>query len=204
MKQQDSFYAEKKKGLVLFCYFFFPAGPSSSILHLAWAGQRGVERPGQRAARRHQCVKSSSYSGQGSDRSSNHSQQQLNSPLKHKNPFSPLFSTVLLSAPSLHSFLQLQKGGKKNQSGGFSWIKCAKSRAVTAGVVFPNYHERLDHTRHFQRGMGRAHIPANDGNRRGVPGTASLLPPRRTDFSTSRQECQKHEGRRLEGRRDGF
>lgn len=177
-------------------FFFFLRALQAPSSTSPGQGTEQLSARGQRAARRQQCVNSSPYSGQGSARSSNHSQQQLNSPLQHTQTPSRLPSVTCCS---LHPFLQLQKGEKKkNQSGGFSWIKRTKSRAVTAGVVFPKHHECLDHTRHFQRGMGVRTSQIAMGDSRG----AHLS--RRTGFPTSRQGCQAHEGRRLEGRRDGF
>lgn len=194
----------RKKEVV---FFFLRAlqAPSSTS---PGQGREQLSARGQRAARRHPCGNSSPYSGRGSARSSNHSQHSQHSRIHRYNTQKSLFASLqyrvaLCTLPPPIS--PAPKGRKnKNQSGGFSWIKRAKSRAVTAGAVFPKHHECLDHTRHFQRGMGGTHIPANDGNGRGVPRSASLLPPRRTGFPTSRQGCQEHEGRRLQGRREAF
>lgn len=96
----------------------------------------------------------------------------------------------LLRAPALFLHPFLQRGAKRNQS---SWFKRGKSRGATAGVLFPKYQECLDHTRHFQRGIGNVQLVGHPlGKRLGVlsktPPSASLLPPRRR-LPTSPQGC---------------
>lgn len=132
MKQQDSFYTEKGG-----CFFFFLRALQAPSSTSPGQGTEQLSARGQGAARRQQCVNSSPYSGQGSARSSNHSQQQLNSPLQHTQTPSRLPSVTCCS---LHPFLQLQKGEKKKKikAAGFPGLNEQNPEQLPLEWCFPN------------------------------------------------------------------